>query len=72
MPYPLPPTLSIPYPPHTYLQFYLQLTRKVVWLVVQWERVGYVQGNMNSDNIALGGRTIDYGPFGFMEAYDSR
>jgi len=39
-------------------------------LAVQWVRVGYVQGNMNSDNCLLSGRTMDYGPFGFVETYD--
>jgi uncharacterized protein YdiU (UPF0061 family) len=39
-------------------------------LAAHWIRVGYCQGNFNSDNCALGGRTLDYGPFGFMEAYD--
>ncbi|MFA6903790.1 MAG: protein adenylyltransferase SelO family protein [Gallionellaceae bacterium] len=39
-------------------------------LVAHWLRVGYCQGNFNSDNCALGGRTLDYGPFGFIEAYD--
>ncbi len=38
-------------------------------LVAEWLRVGYVQGNMNSDNTALGGYTIDFGPFGMMEEY---
>ena len=33
-------------------------------------RVGYVQGNMNSDNCLLSGRTMDYGPFGFVEVYE--
>ena len=36
-------------------------------LVAEWLRVGYCQGNMNSDNSALGGVTLDYGPFAFME-----
>jgi uncharacterized protein YdiU (UPF0061 family) len=39
-------------------------------LVVEWLRVGYVQGNMNSDNTLISGCTIDYGPFAFMEQYD--
>ena len=39
-------------------------------LAVAWVRVGYVQGNMNSDNCLLSGRTMDYGPFGFVEAYE--
>lgn len=39
-------------------------------LVANWIRVGYCQGNFNSDNCAAGGFTLDYGPFGFMEAFD--
>ena len=39
-------------------------------LVAEWQRVGYCQGNMNSDNSALGGVTLDYGPFAFMERFD--
>lgn len=39
-------------------------------LSIAWLRVGYVQGNMNSDNCLLSGRTMDYGPFGFMERYE--
>ena len=38
-------------------------------LAAHWLRVGYVQGNMNSDNCLLSGRTMDYGPFGFVEEY---
>jgi uncharacterized protein YdiU (UPF0061 family) len=36
-------------------------------LIAQWLRVGYTQGNMNSDNTLLAGRTLDYGPYGWME-----
>jgi len=39
-------------------------------LATAWLRVGYVQGNMNSDNCLLNGRTMDYGPFGFVELYE--
>ncbi|MBD3609985.1 MAG: YdiU family protein [Gammaproteobacteria bacterium] len=38
-------------------------------LVANWMRVGYCQGNFNSDNTAAGGFTLDYGPFGFIEAF---
>jgi uncharacterized protein YdiU (UPF0061 family) len=38
--------------------------------VSEWLRVGYVQGNMNSDNTLAAGRTIDYGPFGWLERFD--
>ena len=41
-------------------------------LAAHWIRVGYCQGNFNSDNCSLGGRTLDYGPFGFIEAYDPK
>jgi uncharacterized protein YdiU (UPF0061 family) len=39
-------------------------------LVAQWMNVGFIHGVMNTDNMALSGETIDYGPCAFMEAYD--
>jgi len=39
-------------------------------LVANWIRVGYCQGNFNSDNCAAGGFTLDYGPFGFCDLFD--
>jgi len=48
--------------------FRQRLTR----LVADWIRVGYCQGNFNSDNCAAGGFTLDYGPFGFCERFDPR
>jgi len=39
-------------------------------LVANWIRVGYCQGNFNSDNCAAGGFTLDYGPFGFCEVFN--
>ncbi len=41
-------------------------------LVSNWMRIGYCQGNFNSDNCAAGGYTLDYGPFGFCELFDPR
>ena len=46
--------------------------QRLVDLVVNWIRVGYCQGNFNSDNCAAGGFTLDYGPFGFCEPFDPR
>ena len=43
---------------------------RMAQLSTAWVRVGYVQGNMNSDNCLLSGRTMDYGPFGFLEKYE--
>jgi uncharacterized protein YdiU (UPF0061 family) len=39
-------------------------------LLAQWQLVGFVHGVMNTDNMALSGETIDYGPCAFMDAYD--
>lgn len=39
-------------------------------LIANWIRVGYCQGNFNSDNCAAGGFTLDFGPFGFCELFD--
>ena len=43
---------------------------RITSLVANWIRVGYCQGNFNSDNCAAGGFTLDYGPFGFCELFD--
>ena len=45
---------------------------RLIGLVAHWMRVGYCQGNFNSDNCAAGGYTLDYGPFGFCELFDPR
>jgi uncharacterized protein YdiU (UPF0061 family) len=39
-------------------------------LIARWQLVGFVHGVMNTDNMALSGETIDYGPCAFMDAYD--
>ena len=39
-------------------------------LTVQWMRVGFIHGVMNTDNVTISGETIDYGPCAFMDAYD--
>ncbi|QIF03129.1 YdiU family protein [Roseimicrobium sp. ORNL1] len=39
-------------------------------LIARWQLVGFIHGVMNTDNMALSGETIDYGPCAFMEAYD--
>ena len=52
----------------------LQLARefcdRLTSLVAHWIRVGYCQGNFNSDNCAAGGFTLDYGPYGFCDVFD--
>ena len=39
-------------------------------LVIDWMRVGFIHGVMNTDNMAISGETIDYGPCAFMDTYD--
>lgn len=50
--------------------FALNFRERLTNLVSNWIRVGYCQGNFNSDNTAVGGFTLDYGPFGFIEEFD--
>lgn len=53
-----------------YVALYKRVISQNAFLVSEWLRVGYVQGNMNSDNTMLAGRTLDYGPYGWLEAFD--
>jgi uncharacterized protein YdiU (UPF0061 family) len=59
-----------PGPPGRYLAMFREVVRRNAQLVTEWVRVGYTQGNMNSDNTLLAGRTIDYGPYGWLERFD--
>jgi uncharacterized protein YdiU (UPF0061 family) len=43
---------------------------KQIDLVVNWMRVGFIHGVMNTDNMSIAGETIDYGPCAFMNAYN--
>ncbi|WP_418180414.1 protein adenylyltransferase SelO [Aliarcobacter lanthieri] len=49
-----------------------EFQNRLTSLVSNWIRVGYCQGNFNSDNCAAGGFTLDYGPFGFIEMFDPK
>lgn len=53
---------------------YLALLREVVKrqasLIAKWQLTGFIHGVMNTDNMALSGETIDYGPCAFMDVYD--
>ncbi|CAH1056778.1 protein adenylyltransferase SelO [Paenibacillus pseudetheri] len=53
---------------------YLFLLREVIGrqaeLIAKWQLVGFIHGVMNTDNMALSGETIDYGPCAFMDVYD--
>ena len=47
-----------------------EVSRRTARLMAQWMGVGFMHGVMNTDNFSILGLTIDYGPFGFMDAFD--
>jgi serine/tyrosine/threonine adenylyltransferase len=47
-----------------------EVARRTARIVAQWQLVGFCHGVMNTDNMSLLGLTIDYGPFGFLDAFD--
>ena len=57
--------------PHPYLHFLEQVARRTARLFAQWQGVGFCHGVLNTDNMSILGLTIDYGPFGFMDAFDA-
>jgi uncharacterized protein YdiU (UPF0061 family) len=58
------------FPGHTYISLYQEVCRRTAMLLVDWMRLGFVHGVMNTDNMSVLGLTIDYGPYGWLEGYD--
>jgi len=58
--------------PDRYLGLLRRVASRQAALVAQWMLVGFIHGVMNTDNMAVSGETIDYGPCAFLEAYDPR
>jgi uncharacterized protein YdiU (UPF0061 family) len=56
--------------PAAVVAFFDEVARRTARIVVDWQRVGFVHGVMNTDNMSILGLTIDYGPYGFLEGYD--
>lgn len=52
-----------------YLEFLKAVIERQASLIVQWMHVGFIHGVMNTDNMAISGETIDYGPCAFMDTY---
>jgi serine/tyrosine/threonine adenylyltransferase len=52
------------------LDWFKQVVERTAALMVQWQRVGFVHGVMNTDNMSILGLTIDYGPYSFVDDYD--
>jgi len=53
-----------------YVAFFRVVTQTTLKMIVHWQRVGFVHGVMNTDNMSIHGITIDYGPYGWLEDYD--
>ncbi len=53
-----------------YIQFFQEVTDRTLAMIMHWQRVGFVHGVMNTDNMSILGLTIDYGPYGWLEPYD--
>ena len=53
-----------------YARWFEEICRHTALMIVDWMRVGFVHGVMNTDNMSILGLTIDYGPYGWLEGYD--
>ena len=51
-------------------EWYAEVCRRTALLMVDWMRLGFVHGVMNTDNMSILGVTIDYGPYGWLEGYE--
>ena len=56
--------------PDKYPRFLNEVVARTARLMAKWQAVGFSHGVMNTDNMSILGLTFDYGPFGFMEAYN--
>lgn len=54
-----------------YVQFLDLVIERQIKLVIEWMRVGFIHGVMNTDNTAISGETIDYGPCAMMDTFDT-
>ncbi|WP_131781708.1 protein adenylyltransferase SelO [Legionella gresilensis] len=54
-----------------YLHLFSEAVLKTARLIAQWQAVGFCHGVMNTDNMSILGLTIDYGPFGFLNAFNN-
>jgi uncharacterized protein YdiU (UPF0061 family) len=56
--------------PDRYVEFFSDVVRRTAELMAAWQSVGFAHGVMNTDNFSITGLTLDYGPFGFLDAYE--
>lgn len=57
---------------NTALAFLKAVQKKQLDLIIDWMRIGFIHGVMNTDNMHIGGQTFDYGPCAFMDTYDTK
>ena len=57
--------------PETYVEFFRRVVDDTAEMIAHWQRVGYVHGVMNTDNMSIHGLTIDYGPYGWIDNFDA-
>ena len=67
--------LEIHYPafqddPDPYDRMLLEIAGRTAEMIARWQAFGFAHGVMNTDNMSILGHTFDYGPYGFMEAFD--
>ena len=53
-----------------YLSLLQEVIKRQALLIAKWQLAGFIHGVMNTDNMAISGETIDYGPCAFMDTYD--
>ncbi|MFC9709734.1 YdiU family protein [Paenibacillus sp. NPDC056933] len=53
-----------------YLLLLQEVIKRQASLIAKWQQIGFIHGVMNTDNMAISGETIDYGPCAFMDAYN--
>jgi uncharacterized protein YdiU (UPF0061 family) len=53
-----------------YIEWFNEVCKTTAEMIVHWQRVGFVHGVMNTDNMSILGLTIDYGPYGWLDDYD--
>lgn len=56
--------------PNPYVSLLRSVMKGQAELIAKWQSVGFIHGVMNTDNMAISGETIDYGPCAFMDTYD--
>lgn len=70
-------TLDTCYPPcktasHPIYAMACEVVKRTARMIAKWQAVGFCHGVMNTDNMSILGLTLDYGPYGFMDAFDAK